>query len=285
MQPVAPLVPGQHYTAAVNPSGATPITDLLGDPALAASSPFRASTSEQETSPAARYAWKTVTDASANGGSYTVEHLAGASASFSFTGTDVSWITLDGPAQGEANVYIDGTLKGTFNQYAATPSYNVTHAFTGLSAGAHAITITALGAKGSTSGIDTQVAVDAFQVGSTLYTTPTVNYGWQTVAASGASGGQFADSDLAGTSVTFTFRGTAIGWYTVLGPNQGKGNVYIDGTLKGTFDDYATTTKYGTAHTFTGLTDAVHTLAIRPLGTKQAASSGTLISVDRWIVT
>ena len=66
---------------------------------------------------------------------------------------------------------------------------------------------------------------------------------------------------------------------------QGKGNVYIDGTLKGTFDDYATTTKYGTAHTFTGLTDAVHTLAIRPLGTKQAASSGTLISVDRWIVT
>jgi hypothetical protein len=285
LQPVAPLVPGQHYTAAVNPSGATAITDLLGDPALTDSSPFRASTSEQETSLAARYAWKTVTDSNADGGSYTVEHLARASASFSFTGTGVSWITLDGPAQGEANVYIDGTLKGMFNQYAATPSYNVTHAFTGLSAGRHTITIRALGVKGSTSGTDTQVAIDAFQVGATLYATPTVKYGWQTVAAPGASGGQFAESDLAGTSVTFTFRGTAIGWYIVLGPNQGKANVYIDGTLKGTFDDYAATTKYGTAHTFTGLTDAVHTLAIRPLGTKQAASSGTLISIDRWIVT
>ena len=73
----------------------------------------------------------------------------------------------------------------------------MTHAFTGLSAGAHAITITALGAKGSTSGTDTQVAIDAFQVGSTLYTTPTVNYGWQTVAASGASGGQWSSTALA----------------------------------------------------------------------------------------
>ena len=86
-------------------------------------------------------------------------------------------------------------------------------------------------------------------------------------------------------SVTFTFRGTAVRWYTVLGPAQGKANVYLDGTLKGTFDNYATSTTYNAARTFTGLSDAVHTISIRPLGTKQAASSGTLISVDRWVVT
>lgn len=111
LQPSASLIPGQDYTALVNPTGTTaPIVDMGGNPAVAASSAFRASTAEEESSAAARYAWRTVIDSNAAGGSYTVEHLAGARTAFSFIGTSVTWITVTGPAQGLANVYLDGVL-------------------------------------------------------------------------------------------------------------------------------------------------------------------------------
>lgn len=141
------------------------------------------------------------------------------------------------------------------------------------------------GQKGATAGTDTRVAVDAFQVGATLHPTPVLKYGWRTVAASGASGGHYAQADLPGSSVSFPFRGPAVSWHTVAGPNQGTASVYVDGALKGTFDNYAAATTYNVTHAITGLSDATHTLRIVVLGQEQPASAGTQVAVDRWTVT
>ena len=86
-------------------------------------------------------------------------------------------------------------------------------------------------------------------------------------------------SDLGATAIakdftaTFTFRGTAVTWRTIAGPDQGRAQVLIDGVNKGVVDDYKST--LGTRSVaFGGLADAVHTMKIVVLGTKAATSPG-----------
>ena len=49
-------------------------------------------------------------------------------------------------------------------------------------------------------------------------------------------------------------------------------------------DLYAATRTFGAVQTVTGLVDGFHTLSIEPTGTAQAASTGTLVAVDRFDV-
>jgi hypothetical protein len=282
--PAAALYPGQHYTAFVDPAGAGPAIDPSGNATVPAAASFRGSLVEQETSVRARYQWRTVTTSSAWGGSYTTEHSTGAAASFSFTGTSVKWYTVLGPNQGLASVSIDGTSKGTFDNHRSAYYYGAYRSFAGLSAGSHVMVITVKGAKGSPNGTGTFVSVDAMKVGtSAVLKTPPVTYKWRTALWSGASGGRYAYSDQAGAFVSFTFRGTGIDWYAVFGSYSGKAAVYIDGSLKTTVDLYRST-NVDAKVTFSHLTDALHTVKILVLGTKQTASKGSIVSVDKWSV-
>jgi Bacterial Ig-like domain/IPT/TIG domain len=280
LNPAANLLAGQFYTVYV----ASGITDYGGLAVAPTSHPFRASTNEQENSVGAKYAWRTVSSSSAYGGSYTIDHLASARASFTFNGPSVAWYTNTGRNYGLAYVYIDGHLKGSFNQYASSTHYKVARSFGGLGSGAHTITMVVRGVKGSSSGTGTDIAVDAFTVGGTRYNTPTATYLWRRSGNSHASGGAYAQSDRGGSSVTFGFRGTKVVWYTILGPSMGKAAVYIDGVLKATYDNYSSTTRYGYGRSISGLSNAVHTIKIRVLGTRRSASAGTFIVVDRWVV-
>jgi lysozyme len=285
LKPALPLVPGERYQLSVNPCDAQIlIADVAGNATDVKTVTFRSSTAEEETSAATRYAWRTVASGSAQGGSYVTDRLAGAQASFSFSGSAVTWITVKGPSQGKASVYIDGAYKGTFNNYAARGAFNVKRSFSGLSAGTHRITIRVLGVKGSVYGRDKRVAIDGFQVGATLLTSPWLRYDWASVTTASASAGAYATSDLPGAWVAVTFRGVGLDWYTVRGPAQGKATVYVDGTLKTTVDNYAASTTYGVRIPVGGLTDGLHTIRILVLGSKQAASSGTRVSFDRFVV-
>ena len=87
-------------------------------------------------------------------------------------------------------------------------------------------------------------------------------------------------TDDPGAVVRFQFRGTAIRWITMRGPDQGRAAVYVDGKLVRTFDDYASTRVFGVGHTVTGLVDAVHTLRIVALGTSRRAATGAWVGVD-----
>jgi hypothetical protein len=63
---------------------------------------------------------------------------------------------------------------------------------------------------------------------------------------------------------------------------MGKASVKIDGVSKGTFDNYASATRYGAVRSFTGLTDGVHTLTVTVLGQRRSGATGYAVAVDRF---
>jgi len=173
-------------------------------------------------------------------GSYAQHHLAKASTSFAFNGPQVTWITVSGPDQGIANVFVDNTLVRTVDHYAAARTYNVRETFSGLSTGNHVLRIEPTGEKNAAA-TDEFVAVDAMQVGDTMVDpTAPVTYRWQSDSAFDSTLG-FVRSDLgpagaaaAATTATFTFRGPAVVWHTVTGPSMGWARVTVDGVNQGT---------------------------------------------------
>jgi hypothetical protein len=280
------LTPGQSYTVTADPAGAaTPITDLAGNPLAQTNRTFRASTAEQESSAAELTRWRTVKASGASGGSYAEEDLAGATASYSFTGGSVSWRTVTGPAEGRATVYVDGVKKVAVNNYANHLGYGVLRTISGLTAGPHVVEVVVAGKKGASTASDSMVAVDGFTVGgaTTQDTSAAVSYGWGSVASSHASSGHYAVTAQPGAQTTFTFAGTGITWVTVTGPSMGRAAVYVDGVKKATIDGYSGSMRYGVKHAFNGLAAKTHTVRIVVLGTHRSGASGSQVAVDEWL--
>ena len=281
LQPQAVLTPGQHYTASV---GAGVVQDLAGNKNPAASRAFRGLRSLQENAPGIATTWQKITTSSAAGGSFVREHLAGAAATWSFTGTAVTLRTVSGPTYGKADLYIDGVRKKTVDLYAASRHFNVTRSITGLTNAAHKLKVVVLGVKGAKAGKGTFFAIDGFTVGTTRTDTPALGMTWRRMANTHLSGGHALVTDLGNSSLTFTFRGTGVALYTIRAVNQGKVAVYIDGVKKATFDDYATSTSYGVKRLVSGLTDAVHTVKFVVLGKHHTGAKGSFVTVDRFLV-
>lgn len=282
--PSSPLVPGESYEASMSPAGAPTVVDAAGNIVAPTTSVFRAALANDDVSAAASPAWARSATASAFGGSYTVERLAGATATIPFTGAAIQWITVRGPAFGKARVLIDGAVNQTVNLYRAATQFHHTIVIGGLSAGAHTLRIVALGQKGNSAGTDTRVALDAVSFGGTRRDTPAATYAWRRVTASPASGGAYSIANLTGATMEFDFVGTLIDWFTVRGPAMGKAKIYVDGVLKQTVDNYASSLAYDVQRRVSGLSDAAHTVRIVVAGTKNPSSSGTSVAVDRWVV-
>jgi bacillopeptidase F len=284
LTPATPLVPGQHYEVVVNPAGAVTVTDVAGNPAATKTTAFRGALVNQEWSAAASYRWKRVATTKALGGSYVVEHRAGATAAWSFTGTAVTWVTATGPSSGRAQVWVDGVKQRAVNNYAAGAHWKVARTITGLSAGTHTVKIVVLGRKGATGAKDTQVVVDGFKVGTTTTASPSLRLTWPRGTSAKASGGAFARDDLAGASTTFRFRGTGVTWISATGPAFGKAAVFIDGKRVRRVDSWSATAKFKVGRSFTGLSDTVHTIRVKVLGRHRAAATGNMVVVDGWRV-
>jgi hypothetical protein len=282
--PSTPRLPGQTYEFEVDPSGAEPIRDRGGNPAPQNLATYRAATSVEERSRAVEARWRAAWNRRAVGGSYRIEHLNGAGATYAFTGSSVTWYSAAGPSFGKASVRIDGRSRGTFNLYARTTRFGVAHSFTGLEAGAHRISVSPLGTPGARGGGRT-VAVDAFKVGGVVDASPSLEFRWATRKSPKASGGSYWVADLKGASVRLRFRGTGVDWTTVLGPAQGRAAVFVDGEGIGVEDGYAPVRTFGVERHVDGLADAVHVLRIEVLGAKRAASHGTSVSIDAFHVT
>ena len=283
--PSEPLVAGLAYSAIVAPAGSSPsIIDVGGNAVSTTEQDFTTPTEVEQSSPGVAYRWRTVHDHDAYGHSYAVERSAGASVSFDFHGQKITWFTVTGPAQGKAQVAIDGRSRGSFDQYASVTHVKVARTFSGLSPGDHTITVTALGTRGSRSATDHLVAVDAFAVAGDVIAGPELGASWRASRVSAASGGSIAESDLAGASASFTFAGTGVDWTTSQGPDQGRANVFIDGRLVKTVDGYAPHPTFGVVRSFTGLADGVHTIRIVVAGSARRGASGTRVSVDRFVV-
>jgi hypothetical protein len=91
--------------------------------------------------------------------------MAGARATFAFTGTSISWIGFRGPQAGIARVFLDGALVDEVDAYA--PAEEVQAAVfraTGLANTRHTLTIEVAGQRNPASA-EAYIAVDAFDVG------------------------------------------------------------------------------------------------------------------------
>jgi hypothetical protein len=280
LTPAHALTPGQHYSVRV---AAGAVRDAASNANPAASKSFRALRALQETAPGVAQAWQRVSSSSALGGSYVREHLAGAKAAWSFTGTSVTWWTVTGPTQGRAYLYVDGVRRAVDN-YAAKSHFHVARTVGKLANKPHRLLIVVRGLKGAKAGKGTFVAVDGFTVGSTTTASPALSMTWRHVVSRSYSGGAASVAELRGSTLRLTFRGTAISWVTTRGPRQGKAQVWIDGVLKRTVDNYAASSSYGVKRTLTKLADKVHTLKIVVLGTHRPGGKGNTVTADRFLV-
>jgi hypothetical protein len=121
-------------------------------------------TTTQEAAPTVRFdSWAGGTSKSATNSTYRSANKSGATASVTFTGTGVDYVTATGQGYGEAEVYIDGADRGSVDLYSATPRWQVLESFSGLSSGSHTIVVKVLGTKDPAS-TGTKVLVDGFVV-------------------------------------------------------------------------------------------------------------------------
>jgi hypothetical protein len=104
------------------------------------------------------------TSRSWSGGTAAYSTTAGAQATFTFTGTSVSWIGARGPRTGIARVLLDGVLVAEVDTYNTTEEIQAkVFSATGLAAGNHTLTIEVTGVKNAAS-THIYIVVDAFEV-------------------------------------------------------------------------------------------------------------------------
>ena len=115
---------------------------------------------------------------------------------------------------------------------------------------------------------------------------PAVDYaGWRGVVDPAASGGAYRSSNVKNEKVTWATPSatTSITWIARTGPDRGRANVTIDGNNRGTVDLYASSPG-SVSNVYSGLSNARHTVVIKVLGTKRAASTGTSVTLDAFVV-
>jgi hypothetical protein len=281
LQPKRLLVPGQHYTVA---EAAAAAQDAASNLSVAAAKSFRAKRVLQENTAPVSTTLQKVKSRLAYGKSYIRGHLAGAQSTWKFRGRSITWWTVRGPAQGKATVFVDGHKKATVNNYAAANHYRVARTFKRLGAGRHTIVIRVLGVKGAKAGKGTYVAVDAFNVGKKRTSSPRLIASWRRVRSSHFFSRHATVADLAGETVSLTFRGTSITWTTMRNRRQGKAVIYVDGVRKAVVDNYSATARYRVSRLVRHLSDSLHTLRIVVLGKHHRGGRGNTVTFDRFAI-
>ena len=116
-------------------------------------------------------------------------------------------------------------------------------------------------------------------------TSPYVMYGgWKGVPDANASGGSYRVNTGTGQVLSLNFTGTSVQVIALRDKNLGIFQVKIDGVDKGTVDLYNASRQYGFTQTYSNLANKPHTLLIKVLGTKNAASTGVGVAIDAFQV-
>ncbi|GAA2008511.1 alpha-galactosidase [Nakamurella flavida] len=217
--------------------------------------------------------------------------VAGAEASWTFTGNSVTWVGPKNLDCGIADVYLDGVKVATVDLYATTWLKQQTLWTSGaLTSGQHTLRVVNTGTKNA-SAIGTFVTIDAFIYTSSLPVTvddtaAAITYAgaWNANPSGGSQGyinSTQHSSSAASASATLTFQGTGITWVTARNVDCGIADVFLDNVKVATVDLYATTwLKQQDVWTSATLSNTTHTLKIVNTGTKNAAGSGTVVPID-----
>jgi hypothetical protein len=116
----------------------------------------------QQTSSHVTYSgtWSTGSTSKYTGGTVKYATAAGASATYSFTGRSIAWVTTKATRSGSARIYIDGVLASTMSLYASSYTYKyVAFEMSWTTSGAHTIKVEVVGTSGHP-----RIDIDAFLV-------------------------------------------------------------------------------------------------------------------------
>jgi hypothetical protein len=225
-------------------------------------------------------------------GAARISTTSGARATFTFTGTAVSWIGARGTQSGIALVSLDGVLLAEVDLYSPTEQIQAAvFTLSGLADASHTLVIEGTGRQNAASQ-NALIVVDAFDVTTSgtrhQDTDPAIAYGsgWiQGNRDKAYSEGATAESATLGAQATVTFTGTGISWIGARGPQCGIARIFLDGAFVEDFDTYFQTE--GPQHTdysISGLTAGTHTLTIQVIG-RNPLSTNIWILIDAFDVT
>jgi len=255
----------------------------------------------EETDPAIAYTsgWASDSQGGLSGGTAAFTNGAGAQATFTFTGTSVSWIGGRSFETGIAQVFLDGSLVSTVDTYSKTVEVQVPiFTATGLANASHTLAIQATGQQNAAA-VSAFIILDAFDVPAATIsrlqdTDPTVSYTGTWIHGDTSdrwSGGSASASVTAGDQATFTFTGTGVRWLGARGAQHGIARVSLDGAFVTQVDTFQAPTdpnhpQQVQAELFkaTGLANGPHTLTIQVTGQNNLASTNAIIVVDAFDV-
>ena len=274
--PSKPLIAGEYYFVNVNPTSSGVVAYADSKPVPTTQGYVRAQSTLTAFDYPVKFTWAKVVNAAARGGSYVQNNSAGQTETFTATGSSLGIITWNGPDGGTATVTVttpgQPTVTRVIDTYAATAG-GITTTISGLPTGTHTLTVSVDGAHNPAS-TGTWVRVDAMVVAGVVKNTPALTASvWPNFP------GDYAYTGAKNSTVSLRFRGTGIVWTALVGPNNGRAKVSIDGVVKAAAQDLYAPGYVDQTFTFNGLADGFHTIVITCLGTKQAASSDSIVTL------
>lgn len=220
--------------------------------------------------------------------------VAGATARLRFHGTSVTVLGAKDAHHGQVSVSLDGGTPTTVDMYAATRESAATiYASSTLADGYHDVLLTVLGTK-ATASAGTVVAIDRARVAATepapvgietVVDSHDLGTTDRTVAYAG-TWANTADNYYSGTAaatMTLRWTGTSAKIYGAKDAHHGQASVAVDGGTARTIDAYSATRQPGPTTVLYDsgpLAAGAHTLVLTVLGTKAAASTGTVVAFD-----
>ena len=238
--------------------------------------------------------WTNSTTTSASGGSFRYIDTAGGSASITFNGTYLAWVTKKSNQYGIAKVTVDGSDAGTVDLYSASAANVQSMWNTGtLTNGKHTVTIQWTGDKNGSSQAS-NIGLDAFDIigtpvtpdGLTRYEQTDSHFvyagTWAAYTTTSASNGSYTRATASTASVTVNFTGTYLSWIATAGTTLSKAYVSLDGGPAQSIDLARSAVQYKQSVWTTGvLGSGAHTVKIWWDPTNAA---GKFISVDAFDV-
>jgi len=122
---------------------------------------------------------------------------------------------------------------------------------------------------------------------------PKFSGSWSTQKNNAQSAGAYGNTIHSATApqagktntVTFTFTGTEVALLAGVGPDRGQVSIAVDGRAAQIVDLYAPSAQQAMlVGTVSGLAAGTHTVTVNVLTTRNAASSGTRVDVDGFVV-
>ena len=274
---------GMHYTSA-------PVTVTVSNAPPPPPPPSGTRFDDTHASVAFSAGWTPDATRPWNGGSARLSNTPGAQASFTFTGTSVSWIGGRASSTGIARVFLDGAFVADVDTFSKNSEEVRVPMFTlrGLANSSHTLTIQVTGLR-NPEAFGNYIVVDAFDVPAVTITRlqesdpdAAFSAGWAPGDALRPwSAGTAKVSTTPGAQASFAFTGTSITWLGARGTQTGIARVYLDGSLVGVVDTYSPTEEIQAAvFTASGLANVSHTMTIEVTGQKNTASGSALIAVD-----